>query len=134
MTRVDFYLATHADRDLLACRLAETAFRHGHRVVLWVGREDLTSWDQRLWTFSDRSFLPHACGEAGDEPVLVCADPPATGDVLIPLTDEPPDPRPGFARILEAIGPSEEHKERSRARFRAYRQLGLDPAVHTLSW
>ncbi len=132
MTRVDFYLgASGTSRDALACRLADTAYRHGHAVFVWVPEEQLMHFDALLWTFSDNSFVPH--GFAGsDEPVLIGATLPAQGEVLIPLAEDPP-PVAGFMRILEAIGDSPTEKDKSRERFRYYRQQGLNPTAHTLS-
>ncbi|MHB8252575.1 MAG: DNA polymerase III subunit chi [Acidiferrobacter sp.] len=133
MTRVDFYLGgTGTARNTLACRLAETAYRHGHKVLLWVPEEQLAIWDTLLWTFSDSSFVPHGQMGTCDEPVLIGAHAIPNDDVLIPLVADPPPSVAGFARILEAIGDSDAEKEHSRARFRYYRQQGLNPAVHTL--
>jgi len=134
MTRVDFYLASAGTpRDALACRLAETAYRHGHQVLLWVPEGQLAAWDTLLWTFSDNSFVPHGRADTHDEPVLIGTREIANNDVLIPLVADPPLSLAGFARILEAVGDSDAEKEQSRARFRYYRQQGLSPTVHTLS-
>lgn len=131
MTRVDFYLgSSETTRDLLACRLAETAYRRGHSVFVWVPEEQLMAFDVLLWTFSDHSFVPHGFADS-DEPVLIGSALPIPRDVLIPLTAEPP-PMTGFERILEAVGGSPAEKEASRARFRYYRQQGLNPTAHTL--
>ncbi|HUW98280.1 MAG TPA: DNA polymerase III subunit chi [Acidiferrobacter sp.] len=133
MTRVDFYLGgAGTRRDLLACRLAETAYRHGHKVLLWVPEEQLPTFDALLWTFSDDSFVPHGRADADDEPVLIGTHEAASGDVLIPLVADLPSSPADFARILEAVGDSDAEKEQSRARFRYYRQQGLSPTVHTL--
>lgn len=132
MTRVDFYLGSSGTpRDVLACRLADTAYRHGHAVFLWVPEEQLKGFDALLWTFSENSFVPH--GFVGsDEPVLIGATLPAQGEVLIPLAADPP-PVAGFLRILEAVGDSPTERDESRERFRYYRQQGLNPTAHTLS-
>ncbi len=133
MTRVDFYLGNNGvGRDALACRLVETAYRRGHRVFLWVPENEVGPWDDRLWTFSDTSFVPHAPAGGADEPVLIGAQLPEGGDVLVPLAADPPPSVAGFARVLEAVGAADAEKERSRVRFRHYRRQGLEPAVHNL--
>ena len=133
MTRVDFYLgSTGTTREILACRLVETAYRRGHKVFLWVPEEQLATWDTLLWTFSDNSFIPHGQAATDDEPVLMGAQVVPNGDVLIPLIADLPAPLAGFARVLEAVGGSDAEKEQSRTRFRYYRQQGLNPTVHTL--
>ncbi|MDA8191164.1 DNA polymerase III subunit chi [Acidiferrobacter thiooxydans] len=133
MTRVDFYLGGDGlARDTLACRLVETAHRHGHRVFLWVPKDEIGLWDERLWTFSDTSFVPHAPAGLADEPVLIGAELPHAGDCLVPLTADAPPSVTAFARVLEAVGATDSEKERSRARFRHYRRQGLEPVVHNL--
>ncbi len=134
MTRVDFYLGGDGvSRETLACRLAETAYRRGHKVFLWVEPEAVPQWDALLWTFSDTSFVPHATAEReSDEPVLIGSTLGPDGDVLIPLATAPPASVAGFTRVLEPVGVSDPEKERSRLRFRHYRDLGLTPTVHTL--
>ena len=133
MTRVDFYLGGDGlVRDTLACRLVETAHRHGHQVFLWVPKDEIGLWDERLWTFSHTSFVPHAPAGLADEPVLIGAELPHAGDCLVPLTADAPPSVAGFARVLEALGATGGEKERSRARFRHYRRQGLEPAVHNL--
>ncbi len=133
MTRVDFYLGGEdAVRDGLALRLVETAYKRGHRVFLWVPEDEIGTWNERLWTFSDTSFIPHAPEGAAQEPVLIGARLPDSGDVLIPLMADPPASVAGFTRVLEPVGGADAEKECSRARFRHYRRQGLEPAVHNL--
>ncbi len=88
------------------------------------------AFDALLWTFSDNSFVPHGFADSG-EPVLIGPTLPATCEVLIPLAADPP-PVASSRRILEAVGDSPTEKEQSRARFRYYRQQGLNPTTHTL--
>lgn len=131
MTRVDFYLGSlGTTRDVLACRLADTAYRHGHTVFLWVPEEQVMAFDALLWTFADNSFVPHGL-VGSQEPVLIGSALPSPCEVLIPLVPDPP-PVDAFKRILEAVGDSPTEKEESRARFRYYRQQGLNPTAHTL--
>src|SRR5690625_7814927 len=74
--QVDFYVlptSQVAARYHFACRLAETAWRHRHRVHLHVESADIAQQlDQLLWGFRADAFLPHRlAAEAGPEaPVL----------------------------------------------------------------
>jgi DNA polymerase-3 subunit chi len=43
-----------------ACQLTEQAYLAGERVLVWLdGAADLAQFDQLLWTFGDRAFVPH---------------------------------------------------------------------------
>jgi hypothetical protein len=62
-TQVDFYLLSDSEpRAALktACRLAEKAYDQGLKVVVRTDSSAATAQlDDLLWTFSDRSFVPH---------------------------------------------------------------------------
>ena len=43
-----------------ACLLAEQAFLAGERLLVWLeGTEEMARFDDLLWSFGDRSFVPH---------------------------------------------------------------------------
>ena len=78
MSRVDFYVLSEDVPDARlrwACRLAEQAVEQGSRVYMqtadpWTAQR----LDDLLWTFNDRSFLPHeifAGGPASHARVMV---------------------------------------------------------------
>src|SRR3974377_431584 len=62
-TSVDFYVLASTDakeRLRLACRLAEKAYLSSARVLVWSDDAgELSTFDDLLWTFADRSFVPH---------------------------------------------------------------------------
>jgi len=142
-TKVDFYLLGAADpraRLTTACRLAEKACEQGLRVaVRTAGPAETAALDELMWTFSDRSFVPHAVwpaepAVAGHTPVLIAsgATPDSHCDVLINLGHEGP-PEPGrYARICEIVGADEDARRHARARWRSYSDAGLAPAKHDL--
>jgi len=72
MGRVDFYILEQADaqaRLKLACRLAEKAWSQSQRVLLLTsGDADAQALDEMLWTFRDRSFVPHEIYSADRAP------------------------------------------------------------------
>jgi DNA polymerase III subunit chi len=140
--RVDFYVleaAAPAARLKLACRVAEKAYLAGQSVLIWhTDRQELAELDTMLWTFSDRSFVPHELLPDGDAPSaapvrLLAGSPPAAAvDIIINLATDMP---PGLAltrRVAEIIDGDEGRRQAGRVRFRAYRELGLTPAHHTI--
>jgi DNA polymerase III subunit chi len=142
-TRVDFYLLGASDpraRLATACRIAEKACDQGLKVaVRTAGPAETAELDELLWTFSDRSFVPHAVwpaepAVAAQTPVLVAsgAPPDSHRDVLINLgTEPPPDPH-AYARICEIVGADDAAKRQARVRFRTYRDAGIVPETHQL--
>ncbi len=140
MTRVDFYiLGDTGGRELLACRLAEKAYHAGHRVgILAQDPEQARDLDDLLWSFRQGSFVPHELhgSDASEEPAPVtivwAGGPAATCEVLINLDARlPPDPR-DYQRVVEIVDQDPEVLAASRARFRAYREDGLEPQSHRL--
>jgi len=142
-TKVDFYLLSDSEpRAALktACRLAEKAYDQGLKVVVRTDSSAATAqFDDLLWTFSDRSFVPH-CIWPGD-PALVAATPvlvanssgPDTHrDVLINLAPRAADDGGAFERVLEIVAADDAAKQLARTRWRSYRDAGLEPKSHTL--
>jgi DNA polymerase III subunit chi len=139
--RIDFYVlpgAGERDRLLLACRLTEKAYGLDHRVYIHAADEhQARQLDELLWTFKQHSFVPHArYPVAADEtaPVLigVDAEPDCAAEVLINLADEVPAGYARFQRIAELVDQQPAVLEASRARFRFYREQGLEPHSHKL--
>lgn len=140
--RVDFYLLdeTSAEARLrLACRLADRAYGESHQVfMLASGAEEARLIDDLLWTFRDRSFVPHDLVEnAGTPPAAVLigtslAQSPSA-DVLINLGPILPEGCERFARIIEPLDADEERKKLGRERFKGYRGRGMPLETHKLS-
>jgi DNA polymerase-3 subunit chi len=134
VTRVDFYILEEADagaRRRLACRLAEKAFAQSSRVLM------LTA-DDLLWTFRDRSFVPHELatpGRASTVPVLIGTPESAAGasaDILINVSDRMPEDCARYARIVEAVDGEPARRQAGRDRYRAYRERGLPLESHNI--
>ncbi|SEO59915.1 DNA polymerase III subunit chi [Aquisalimonas asiatica] len=136
MVQVDFHILDSDDaraRLVYACRLTDKARERGHRVFLRVDDDGTAqTLDELLWTFRDRSFIPHAIDGPGapDEPVLIgTGDAPShgTGDLLVNLAGKPVAEPKAFQRIVE-IGDNDPDVRRSaRQRFRWYRDQGIEP-------
>jgi len=140
--RVDFYvIASSGPRARLefACRLAEKAWLHNHRVFVRAGSEDEARvFDELLWAFHDRSFVPHelaAADGAATAPVSIgTVLPEGRCDdlVLLNLGEDVPARFAEFARIAEIIDADEARRRQGRERFRHYREQGIAPETHKL--
>ena len=141
--RVDFYVLQSTapkQRWTFACRLAEKAYLKDLRVlILGASAAEAKSMDELLWTFSDRSFVPHQfCEDAHptDEPApvrLTAALEGAGGaDLLVNLSDRLPQDLERFARIAEIIDADPERRRLGRERFKSYRDLKLPVETHQL--
>jgi DNA polymerase-3 subunit chi len=141
--KIDFYLLREAEpqaRLRTACRLTEKAYEQGLRVALRTSDATETAeLDELLWTFSDRSFVPHCVWPA--DPVLASETPVVIGsgalpeshrDVLVNLGDDAPPGFEGYARLLEIVGADENAKTLARNRWRRYREHGANPESHNL--
>jgi DNA polymerase-3 subunit chi len=142
-TKVDFYLLGDAEpraRLTTACRLAEKAYEQGLRVLMrTTGAAETAELDELLWTFSDRSFVPHCVWPADESvvaqtPVLIASGalPASHCDVLVNLGNDAPAGFEAFGRVLEVVGGSEESKSLARGRWRRYRDAGLGPESHNI--
>jgi DNA polymerase-3 subunit chi len=141
--QVDFYLLSASDqrsRLLTACRLAEKGFDQGLRVTVRTSSPaESAEIDDLLWTFSDRSFVPHAVCPADAEvssetPVLIASGdlPDSHSDMLVNLGAEVPAGFERYARVCEIVTGDEAAKAAGRVRWRRYRDAGLALQSHPL--
>jgi DNA polymerase-3 subunit chi len=139
MTRIDFYTQVAAP-ELFACRLTQTVYAKGERLLVWLADEQaLASFSVRLWSFDDVAFVPHC--RTGDEvsprtPVWLCDRLPEGDDVpsvLLNLSASAPEHPGRFSRILEIVGCDETSLAVARDRFKAYRSSGLTIDHHDMS-
>lgn len=144
--RVDFYVLPSSEpaaRLRFACRLVEKAWlrRHRVRVQLDAGG-DLAAFDELLWTFADRSFVPHHRLGAGDPtptpvpaPVVLSDGDTADagdGDFVVNLAGALPPGLEGWRRIAEVVDADGERRRLGRERFRQYRERGIQPQTHDI--
>lgn len=142
MPSVEFHtLAEESDtaRLKLACALIEKGFLDGQRILVWLeDAPSLAAFDNLLWTFGDRAFVPHeplAADPASCEaPVqLTCADPLPEAAVagsfhtLVQLRTRAHEAVLRFARIIEVVDAEPSRRDAGRARFRFYRDHGAPP-------
>jgi len=142
MARVDFYVLDRVDersRQLLACKLAEKAYRLQNTVYIHAkSAADASHLDELLWTFRDGSFVPHGIVGSGEE---AAAAPVVIGhpdnhadscDLLINLCDDIPPFANAFPRVAELVTSDEACRQASRKRFAAYREQGHTLNTHNL--
>ena len=139
MTQVDFYILEESaarSRVLFACRLAEKAFSLGHRVFVHVPDGGAArELDDLMWTFRDKSFLPHClAGDDAETPVHIGAGvEPAQGfHLLINLGVEVPAFVGRFERVAEVVDGDAARKAEGRERFRFYKDRGYPLETHKL--
>lgn len=141
--RVDFYVLSGIEerpRLKVACRIAERAYLAGDRVFVWLDEAStLERFDDLLWTFADRGFVPHEIfqneAQWQDTPVLVGCDtqPQQSYGVLINLGNTIPASAAHAASIAEVIDAHEVRRQAGRTRFRQYRDRGVSPTTHNMS-
>jgi DNA polymerase III subunit chi len=143
VSRVDFYVLAEDAPDArlrYACRLAEQAVERGERVYLQTaGAAEAQRLDDLLWTFSDRSFLPHEvfCGAPAshDRVMIMLGQQPAPAThrrLLINLTELVPADLGQYERIAEIVDVDPERKRSARERYKQYREQGCVPETHHL--
>jgi DNA polymerase-3 subunit chi len=143
VSAVDFYVLSEGGPDarlLCACRLAESAVEQGARVYLLTsGAGDTRRLDELLWTYHDRSFLPHEIysgAPATHELVRVMLGespgPESHRDLLINLTESLPAGLEQYTRIAEIVDVHAERKRTARERYKHYRERGCTLESHNL--
>ena len=139
--RVDFYVlksSTAKQRWSFACRLTEKAYLRDLKVVLLGDTPaEVEAIDALLWTFSERSFVPHDIhrGRASDAAAVQLTqdlDFVESADLLVNVSARLPVRLDRFARIAEIIDADDERRRLGRERFKAYRELRLAVETHQL--
>lgn len=158
--RVDFYIlksSTPKQRWTFACRLTEKAYLRELKVVLLGDTPaEVEAIDALLWTFSERSFVPHdihrgrpgvgaTAADAGPAAQTATAAGPGaavqltqdldfvgSADLLVNVSTRLPARLDRFARVAEIIDADDERRRLGRERFKVYRELKLAVETHQL--
>jgi DNA polymerase-3 subunit chi len=103
---------------------------------------EFDAFDRMLWTFSDRSFVPHRRAGSPDDapagvpPAVVIADSAdpdeADGDVLINLAVSQQPAPDRWTRIAEIVDAEAKRRQGGRERYRAYRERGIELKTHEM--
>jgi DNA polymerase-3 subunit chi len=138
--QVDFYVLDSTavkQRWEFACRLVEKAYLGAEKVVVLAAADaDAHALDELLWTFDERSFVPHDLLGTGaadpGSPVHLTADAeraPAA-DLLVNLSGRLPPGLERYGRVIEIVDAEAEWRRLGRERFKSYRDLKLPLATH----
>ncbi len=139
LTKVDFYLIQGNDtskRHHFACRLVDKAYQLGRQVHIHTDAAHIASQlDDLLWSFHDRSFIPHEIEPQNQAQIRVTIGygwVPNQCDVLINLATDIPEFFSRFKRIAEIIDQNEDRRELGRTHYRHYRDHGCTLTHHEL--
>ena len=135
MARVDFHVLLEGAPDArlrYACRLAEEHAERGARVYLQTGSAgEPQRLDDLLWTYNDRSFLPHeiysGAPASHDRVRVMLGDqppPPSQSELLINLSESVPANLDACPHIIEIVDVDPERKRTARERYKQYRDRG----------
>jgi len=138
--RVDFYVLKSAaapQRLAFACRLTEKAYLRDLRVVIVNDTlAEAQALDDLLWTFNERSFIPHqiCLDESSVDPetkVHLTVEPgTVAADLLVNLGARLPAQWEKYPRIAEIMDADEERRRLGRERFKSYRELKVTLETH----
>lgn len=145
MTRVDFYVLENDAEQAwahFACRFVEKAWRLKHSVYLHTASSmEARRFDSLLWTWNDRSFLPHVLDAPDLDASLAAATPVRIGagtqpgfeaQILVNLDSRVPLFFSRFERVAEIVGGGAVQRETARERFRFYRDRGYALETHRI--
>jgi DNA polymerase III subunit chi len=140
VARAEFFILDGSDqraRWRFACQEIEKAITAEERVLVWFDSDaELAAFDELLWTFADRSFVPHE--PLGPEssweetPVLLSAArlPAAAAQLIVNLAAGLPGGIDQALRIVEIIDSDPARRQAGRARFKQYRERGIESVTH----
>ncbi len=131
MTAIRFYHLTRRRLEQALPALLERCRERGWRAVVMAGSEErVEALTQLLWTYAERSFLPHGNardGEPSFQPIWLTAidENPNQATVLFLTDGAGPTRLPGYDLICELFdGNDGGAVEAARARWRSYRDHG----------
>jgi DNA polymerase III subunit chi len=110
--------------------LLEKVLARGDRAVVMAGSEErVAALDTALWTYDDRSFLPHGTtrdGHAEDQPVwLTTSEENPNGAKVLILTDGATADLASWTLVLEIFdGNSDDTVAGARSRWKAHKEAG----------
>jgi DNA polymerase-3 subunit chi len=141
MANLDFHVNVDPGMAYV-CRLIRKIRTAGKSALVYSRQADkLNRLDQALWTFSVLDFIPHVMlpsPRAKHSPVwLTSSVPDQDRHILILLDDDlPPRWQDWFARfdkVIDIVSTDDVDRQQGRARFKAYRDAGLQPTAHDLA-
>lgn len=143
MPQIAFHVLPSSDdrtRLKFACQLTERAYLAGERVLVALNDPaQLQQFDELLWTFADRSFVPHEPYRDDQQwqetPVLLNCGPSQPGqafDLLVNLSEQVPAAFALSRRVSDVVDSDEPRRRAGRQRYRDYRDRGFTPETHNI--
>ena len=131
MTQIGFYHLTRLPLEQALPKLLEKALAAGLRVVVLAGSAERVAFlDDRLWTYSDESWLPHGSARDGDpesQPVWLTDhdENPNGATVLVACDGAKPADVGEYARCLDLFdGNDAEAVTAARGRWKQWKAEG----------
>lgn len=129
MTRIDFHILSQPEFSAAVehtCRLAEKAWRNGHRVLIFCDDDWAQTVDEQLWSVRPDAFVPHNLLSEGDAPVNITTDTECGDhhDVMISLSHQQNPAFSRFTRLFEVVFDEAELKAAKREHYRFYQARG----------
>ena len=135
MTKIDFYLVK-GDELLFACKLISLIYRKGHKIhVQTRSIEYAKTLDEKLWSFSEDSFIPHSLKEDQlNAPIRICTetDAPEHKDVFVNLSGSTPVFFSRFDRVAEVVPEKESDRSAARKAYSFYKERGYEVRYHKM--
>jgi len=139
VTLVGFYVvqtAAPGERLQVAARLADKAFRRGHRIFINAAdREQAVQLDSLLWSFRPSSFIPHGLlGHEHADTVAIAwgQEPDDHNDLLINLNLQVPPFFSRFQRVAEVVTQEPGSLEALRKSWLFYQERGYQLEKHDI--
>ena len=138
MTQVRFAKLEQAQKAALLCKLAGQYFAAGKRVLVLVQDDNqAVSLDRFMWTCEKGSFLPHAFYNGSvdclEEPIVITVREGNPNGATVLIMGQPCS-REFIGRFELAVDFAEVYDkklaEKSRERFRSYRNDGFNPQMY----
>lgn len=130
MTEIRFYHLRTTPLERALPQLLEKILARGDRAVVMASSpERVAALDDALWTYDDRSFLPHGTAREGfpeDQPIWITVQPenPNSAKVLV-LADGAVADVVGWSMVLEIFdGNSDDAVAAARERWKAHKTAG----------
>ncbi len=123
----------------MACKITAKAYRQKLGVVVCVANGETAKLvDQIMWSDEPTGFIPHCKSTHSlimQTPVVITtsAEQSPHDEVLINLTDRPPEAFSRFQRLVEIVSLDSSGRNSARERFRFYKDRGYEMHHHDLS-
>ncbi|KKB96712.1 DNA polymerase III subunit chi [Candidatus Arcanobacter lacustris] len=132
MTEVIFYHLSASTMEKAAPRLLEKIVEADNRAILYLENdEQISKYNDLLWTFGSRSFLAHGCDKDPFphlQPIFLTKDQsnPNNANIVITLSGIEIPHINDFAKSIDIFdGNDNEQLEAARARYKKYKQNGF---------